>query len=69
MTPVAAYAISLSLNLEAARCPCDLERQDFSPQQGLCPQCECLCALADAVLAYDDRCVLQQNREVRGVID
>ena len=26
-------------------------------------------ALADAVLAYDDRWLLQQNREVRGVLD
>ena len=64
MTPMAAYAISLTLNLAASRCRCDLDRQE-----GLCPQCECLCALADAVLAYDDRCLMQENREVRGVLD
>ena len=63
MTRVAAYQISLTLNLAAFRCLCGLE------DTPICPQCECLCALADAVLAYDDRCVLQQNREVRGVVD
>ena len=62
MIGIHAYYISLSLNLAAGECCCDLADR-------LCPQCECLCALADAVLAYDDRCMLQQNREVRGVLD
>lgn len=65
MTTITAYAISLSLNLAAARCLCDLDRG----RPGLCPQCECLCALADAVLAYDDRCLMHENREIRGVVD
>lgn len=64
MKMLAAYDISLTLNLQAAMCRCDLERQD-----GLCASCECLGSLADAVLAYDDRYLMQQNREVRGVLD
>ena len=63
MIPVAAYAISLTLQVAAASCVCDLARR------GLCPQCECLMALADAVLAYDDRYLMQENLEVRGVLD
>jgi hypothetical protein len=61
---IAAHAIALTLNVTAAMCRCDLERE-----AGLCPQCECLGALADAALAYDDRCLMQHNREVRHVID
>ena len=63
MTRIAASDISLTLQVTAAMCRCDLQRL------GLCPQCECLMALADAVLAYDDRYLMQQNREVRGVVD
>lgn len=65
MKGIDAYAISLTLNLQAGRCRCDLDAE----RPGICPQCECLGALADAVLAYDDRCLLQHNREVRGVLD
>ena len=63
MTRIAAFDISLSLNRAAAACICDLKLER------ICAQCECLRALADAVLAYDNRCLMQRNREARGVVD
>ena len=63
MTTITAYAISPPQPC-AARCPCDLDRGRPGPARSANAV-----RPADAVLAYDDRCLLVDNREVRGVLD
>ena len=64
MTWIEGCTLACALETTAARCTCDLERA-----AGVCPQCECLHQLADAVLDYLARCQRQENREARGAVD
>ena len=62
-------ACNLTYDLEsaAARCTCDIDGR--YPWGGVCPQCECLGWLAQAIGEYVMRCELHRNRAARRAID